>query len=210
MVLQSKSKLSICFFVRPSRLPSARHLKHQRWSVCLLRSSQVSWGQDWLRSVQQRRQQKAQVWINFSFISLSWKLLFDLLADGPWCHGGQTVTWCVHTTKSRNSHSLEKTGREGEECVQHSFSNHWFTDADWSVTSSVTSCYSTVDLNVSEEHFQFISCVSDLCFLCLVWQLTAEDETFLSENATASLSQFEKVTGNMGKKKILISHKMYN
>ncbi|XP_008317015.1 protein LZIC [Cynoglossus semilaevis] len=29
-------------------------------------------------------------------------------------------------------------------------------------------------------------------------KLTAEDETFLSENATASLSQFEKVTGNMG------------
>lgn len=30
------------------------------------------------------------------------------------------------------------------------------------------------------------------------WQLTAEDEAFLSENATATLSQFEKVTPNLG------------
>lgn len=35
------------------------------------------------------------------------------------------------------------------------------------------------------------------CF-CPMQQLTAEDATFLSENATATLSQFEKVTPNLG------------
>lgn len=39
----------------------------------------------------------------------------------------------------------------------------------------------------------------------LVWQLTAEDETFLTENATATLSQFEKVTPNLGENKDPIS-----
>lgn len=34
-----------------------------------------------------------------------------------------------------------------------------------------------------------------MCF----WQLTAEEETFLTENATATLSQFEKVTANSGR-----------
>lgn len=43
-----------------------------------------------------------------------------------------------------------------------------------------------------------------LCFW-LVWQLTAEDETFLTENATATLSQFEKVTPNLGENKGAIS-----
>lgn len=41
------------------------------------------------------------------------------------------------------------------------------------------------------------------CFW-LVWQLTAEDETFLTENATATLSQFEKVTPNLGENKATI------
>lgn len=44
------------------------------------------------------------------------------------------------------------------------------------------------------------------CFW-LVWQLTAEDETFLTENATATLSQFEKVTANSGENKVTISLK---
>lgn len=34
-----------------------------------------------------------------------------------------------------------------------------------------------------------------------MWQLTPEDETFLTENATATLSQFEKVTANQGEHK---------
>lgn len=39
-------------------------------------------------------------------------------ADGPWCHGGETVTGRVHSAEDGNPHSLEKTGREGDECSQ--------------------------------------------------------------------------------------------
>lgn len=42
-------------------------------------------------------------------------------------------------------------------------------------------------------------------------QLTAEDESFLAENATATLSQFEKVTANLGENmiKIIIQNKKW-
>lgn len=45
-------------------------------------------------------------------------------------------------------------------------------------------------------HFSFVS---------VSLQLTADDETFLTENATAILSQFEKVTANLGDNKRVIS-----
>lgn len=41
-------------------------------------------------------------------------------------------------------------------------------------------------------------------------QLTSEDETFLTENATATLSQFEKVTANLGENKRVVSLKCLN
>lgn len=39
-------------------------------------------------------------------------------ADGPRCHGGETVTGRVHAAENGNSHGLEKTWREGEERSQ--------------------------------------------------------------------------------------------
>jgi len=35
-------------------------------------------------------------------------------------------------------------------------------------------------------------------------QLTPEDESFLTENATATLSQFEKVTANLGEHELFL------
>lgn len=42
-----------------------------------------------------------------------------LCADGPRCHGGEAVTGCVHPAENGNPHSLEKTGREGQQLFRH-------------------------------------------------------------------------------------------
>lgn len=63
----------------------------------------------------------------------------------------------------------------------------------------ITNCFTVqilMDLAVTVQ--SRLELTMNLLCLRMLRQLTAEDEIFLTENATATLSQFEKVTPSLG------------
>lgn len=139
--------------------------------------------------------------------------------DGPRCDRGETAAGRVHAAENGNPHCPEETGREGEaetSCCSTGLggfrgSCSWVHMTYlsplvlWGWRTSFCNRPFRRSRYLFKDNCSIKPWINEFVFVSRRGQLASEDETFLTENATATLSQFEKVTANLGENKHAIS-----